>query len=79
MNDRTKELYGDDIRNVGFMFADRRRSLNRTQLEVAEDICRSQSRVSDLEQGIADPRLSSLIMMADALGCDLSIRLVPHR
>ena len=73
MNQRVKDLYGDDIRRLGFMYADFRRKRGMTQRQVAAEVCRVQSRVSDLETGVVDSRISSLIMFADA-----KIRLAPR-
>lgn len=74
----TFELYGDDIRELGRRFGDMRRRRGLTQRDLAREICGVQNRVSDLELGKSDPRLSTLIRFADGLGCELEIKLVPR-
>lgn len=69
------ELYQDEIRAIGFMLGDRRRELDITQDELAERIGIVQSNVSDVELGLRDFRLSTMIRQAEALGCRLRIRL----
>jgi transcriptional regulator with XRE-family HTH domain len=72
------ELYGDDIRELGRRFGDMRRRKGVTQRELAAAMCAVQNRVSDLELGKSDPRLSTLIRFADGLNCDLKVQLVPR-
>lgn len=76
MEPQTLELYGEDIKWVGMRFADARRQRGMTQRDVAQRTCRSQSRVSDVERGNCDPRLSTLIRHAEAIGYTLQVRLV---
>ena len=79
MGPETLELYGDDIRHIGMRYGDLRREQGLTQRDVAELACRTQSRVSDLETGHCDPRLSTMIRMAEALGYEFQVRLVQRR
>ena len=74
----TFELYGDDIRDIGRRLADMRRKADITQRALADEMCCRQNRVSDLELGKSDPRLSSLIRYADALGLELRIEFRPR-
>ncbi len=76
MAPETLELYGEDIRHIGMRYADIRRRRGLTQRDVAELTCRTQSRVSDIETGHCDPRLSTMIRMAEALGYEFQVRLV---
>ena len=64
----TFELYGDDIRELGRRAGDLRRKAGVTQRALAAEMCAAQNRVSDLELGKNDPRLSTLIRYADGLG-----------
>lgn len=70
------ELYQDEIRAAGFLLGDRRRELGITQAELAERIGIAQTNVSDVELGLRDFRLSTMIRQAEALGCQLQIKLV---
>lgn len=74
----TFELYGDDIRELGRRFGDQRRKAGVTQRALAAEMCTVQNRVSDLETGKNDPRLSSLIRYLDALGLELVISFRPR-
>lgn len=74
----TFELYGDDIREIGRRLGDLRRKAGITQRDLGDEMCCAQNRLSDLELGKADPRLSSLIRYADALGMDVKIEFRPR-
>lgn len=56
--------------------AQRRRALGMTQQKLADRVGAHQSHVSHWESGYRHPRASSLLAIADALGCD--VRLVPR-
>jgi transcriptional regulator with XRE-family HTH domain len=51
----------------------RRRSLNLSQAEVARRMGTTQSAVSDLENGRAEPMVATLIRYADAVGLRMRI------
>lgn len=59
-------------------FINRRNNLDLTQNEVAKRAKTFQSRISKIESGEHDFRLSTLIDLADALESELLIRLVPY-
>lgn len=75
---RTYWLYGDDIRELGRRFGDLRRRKGVTQRELAAEMCATQNRVSDLELGKSDPRLSTLIRYLDGLGYKIRIEFDPR-
>lgn len=75
---RTFELYGDDIREIGRRLGDLRRGRGITQRALAAEMCCAQNRVSDLELGKNDPRLSTLIRAADAMGLDVWVEFRPR-
>jgi transcriptional regulator with XRE-family HTH domain len=52
-----------------------RQELNLTQAELAEQADTHQSRISKLEGAELDPKLSTLIKVAEALGAHVNIRL----
>ena len=56
-----------------------RRRLGITQQDLAKRSRTHQSRISKIESGEYDLRLSTLVGIADALGADVSIKLVPRQ
>src|SRR5512133_1301683 len=57
----------------------RRDELGLTQKDLAERANTHQSRISKIESGEHDIRLSTLIEVAEALGCEVCIQLVPFQ
>lgn len=57
--------------------ADRRQSLGLTQKELAHLTGTTQSAIARLERGGRPPRIDTLMRIADALDCDLIVRLEP--
>lgn len=55
----------------------RRDELKLTQKDLAEKANTYQSRISKIESGNYDIRMSTLIEVAEALGCEVSVQLVP--
>jgi len=58
--------------------ADRRRQLGLSQAQLAELTGTTQSAVARLESGGRPPRIDTLLRMADALDCELSVELRPR-
>ena len=61
---------------LGRQVADRRRALGMTQQQLADAVGAEQGQVSQWETGYRGIRVSTLLGLADALGCD--VRLVPR-
>ncbi|MEX2645368.1 MAG: helix-turn-helix transcriptional regulator [Gaiellaceae bacterium] len=57
--------------------ADRRQSLGLTQKELAHLTGTTQSAIARLERGGRPPRIDTLMRIAEALDCDLIVRLEP--
>lgn len=57
--------------------AERRQSLGLTQKELAHLTGTTQSAIARLERGGRPPRIDTLMRIADALDCDLIVRLEP--
>ena len=55
----------------------RRKKLILSQKELAKKANTYQYRISKLEQGEGNPRLSTIIEIADSLGCSIDIRMIP--
>lgn len=58
--------------------ADRRLQLGLSQRELAELVGTTQSAIARLERGGRPPRIDTLLRIADALDCDLSVELNPR-
>jgi transcriptional regulator with XRE-family HTH domain len=58
--------------------ADRRRALGLSQAQLAELTETTQSAIARLERGGRPPRIDTLLKIATALDCDLSVQLVPR-
>jgi predicted transcriptional regulator len=58
--------------------ADRRQELGLSQRELAELVGTTQSAIARLERGGRPPRIDTLLRIADALDCDLSVELRPR-
>jgi predicted transcriptional regulator len=59
--------------------AERRQELGLSQRELAELVGTTQSAIARLERGGRPPRIDTLLRIADALECDLSVELRPRR
>jgi transcriptional regulator with XRE-family HTH domain len=57
---------------------ERRQELGLSQRELAELVGTTQSAVARLERGGRPPRIDTLLRIADALECDLVVRLKPR-
>jgi len=58
--------------------AQRRQELGLSQRELAELVGTTQSAIARLERGGRPPRIDTLLRIADALDCDLSVELRPR-
>ena len=58
--------------------SERRVEMNLSQRELAELCGTTQSAIARLERGGRPPRIDTLLRIADALGCDLQVELVPR-
>lgn len=58
--------------------ADRRQELGLSQRELAELVGTTQSAIARLERGGRPPRIDTLLRIADALDCDLTVELNPR-
>ncbi len=59
--------------------ADRRHELGLSQADLASLVGTTQSAIARLEAGGRPPRIDTLLRIAGALDCDLTVRLVPRR
>src|SRR3954453_15077770 len=58
--------------------ADRRLARGLSQRELAELVGTTQSAIARLQRGGRPPRIDTLLKIAEALNCDLTVELVPH-
>jgi transcriptional regulator with XRE-family HTH domain len=58
--------------------AERRKELGLSQAQLAELVDTTQSAIARLESGGRPPRIDTLLRIANALGCDLKVDLVPR-
>ena len=58
--------------------AERRQELGLSQRELAELVGTTQSAIARLERGGRPPRIDTLLRIADALECDLTVELHPR-
>lgn len=58
--------------------AQRRRGMGLSQQQLAELTGTTQPAIARLEKGGRPPRIDTLLRIADALGCDLVVKLVPR-
>jgi DNA-binding XRE family transcriptional regulator len=58
--------------------ADRRAERGLSQRELAELVGTTQSAIARLERGGRPPRIDTLLKIAEALDCDLTVELVPR-
>jgi transcriptional regulator with XRE-family HTH domain len=58
--------------------ADRRQEVGLSQRELAELVGTTQSAIARLERGGRPPRIDTLLRIADALDCDLTVELNPR-
>jgi predicted transcriptional regulator len=58
--------------------AERRVDRGLSQRELAELVGTTQSAIARLERGGRPPRIDTLLKIAEALDCDLTVELVPH-
>lgn len=70
MSEPDDELRGKDGLTLGERVARRRRSLDKTQEQLAQALGRRQSYVSELEGRDSPPESKTLLLLPDALPCD---------
>ena len=58
--------------------AERRGARGLSQRQLAELCGTTQSAIARLERGVRPPRIDTLLRIAEALDCDLSVELVPR-
>ena len=58
--------------------AERRRAMGLSQKQLADLTGTTQPAIARLEKGGRPPRIDTLLRIAEALGCDLQVRLVPR-
>jgi len=83
--ERIRERLGKVEPDQGWFFAaiadqvsNRRRELALSQAELAELTATTQSAIARLESGGRPPRIDTLLRIANALDCDLSVELRPR-
>lgn len=59
--------------------SERRAVMGMSQRELAELVGTTQSAIARLERGGRPPRIDTLLRIAEALDCELSVELVPRR
>jgi len=67
-------------KSLGRTLKARRRQLDLSQATVAKLSGKAQAQIANLENGLADPRLSSIVLVSRALGCEvvlIPVRLLP--
>jgi predicted transcriptional regulator len=64
--------------NIAEKVADRRVAMNMSQRELAELVGTTQSAIARLESGGRPPRIDTLLGIAEALDCDLTVELRPR-
>jgi transcriptional regulator with XRE-family HTH domain len=67
-------------KSLGSTIRDRRKKLGLSQAQVAELTGKTQSQIARLENGLADPRISSVVQVSRSLGTEIvaiPIRLLP--
>jgi transcriptional regulator with XRE-family HTH domain len=63
---------------VAEQVADRRKAVGLSQKELAELTATTQSAIARLESGGRPPRIDTLLRIAEALDCDLTVKLRPR-
>ena len=58
--------------------SERRVAIGLSQRELAELVGTTQSAIARLERGGRPPRIDTLLNIAEALDCELSVELIPH-
>jgi transcriptional regulator with XRE-family HTH domain len=64
---------------VGELLRAARESANKTQSDVAKEINKNQSHISEVEHGKINITLETLLALAGAAGCRVVVDLVPKR
>jgi transcriptional regulator with XRE-family HTH domain len=67
-------------KSLGKALRDRRKTLGLSQAKVAELTGKTQSQIARLENGLGDPRVSSVVQVSRSLGTELvaiPVRLLP--
>ena len=64
--------------SIATQVTERRHALGLSQAQLAELVGTTQSAIARLERGGRPPRIDTLLRIADALGCELQVKLRPH-
>jgi transcriptional regulator with XRE-family HTH domain len=78
---RERLAHADDgwfFARIADRVAERRKELGLSQAELAELVATTQSAIARLESGGRPPRIDTLLRIADALDCELSVELKPR-
>ena len=67
---RKRRLHPPPLSSLGIALHEMRRRRQLTQAELAERTEQTQARISAIESGTLDPRASTLVSLAAALGCE---------
>jgi HTH-type transcriptional regulator/antitoxin HipB len=73
MTDKMNKKIPETVRSLVQMLREVREAKGLTQSDLARRLGRVQSRISEVEAGEADPRLSTATFMAEALGQQLMV------
>ncbi len=65
-----------DIRNIGEKIKERRKFLKITQGDLADISGISERTLRDIEKGLANPELESLMKLCEVLGLELTIDVI---
>jgi ribosome-binding protein aMBF1 (putative translation factor) len=78
---RERIAHADDgwfFAQIADRVAERRKQLGLSQAELAELVATTQSAIARLESGGRPPRIDTLLRIAQALDCELSVELRPR-
>ena len=65
-----------DIKQIGTTLRERRKLLNVTQEDLADISGVSERTVRDIEKGLANPELESLMKLCEVLGLEVSVKVI---
>ncbi len=65
-----------DIKQIGTTLRERRKFLNITQEDLADISGISERTLRDIEKGLANPELESLMKLCEVLGLKIKVRII---
>ena len=65
-----------NIKQIGTTLRERRKLLNVTQEDLADISGVSERTVRDIEKGLANPELESLMKLCEVLGLEVSVKVI---